>query len=130
MEGEKTQKCIRATTVLRTVVALMHFWREKGLFFHHFFGLKGGLVLFLVVYDEGRAGGGLLGADGQLNLLGKLAVLLEEILGLLAALAQAGLIVREERAALGNDLEGGAGVDQVAHLLDAFVVHDIELGLA
>src|SRR5258708_22981467 len=98
MEGEKTQKCIRATTVLRTVVALMHFWREKGLFFHHFFGLKGGLVLFLVVYDEGRAGRGLLGADGQLNLPGKLALLLAEILSLLAPLAQPALLVRAERA--------------------------------
>ena len=41
-------------------------------------------------------------------------MLFEEILGLLAALAQARVVVGEERAALGDDLERGADVDQVA----------------
>src|SRR5260221_625825 len=47
-----------------------------------------------------------------------------------AALAQARVVIGEERAALGDDFQGGADVDQVADLGDALVVHDVELGLA
>src|SRR3990172_4605519 len=56
-------------------------------------------------HHERRAGGSLLGADGQFDLLVDLAMLLEEVLGLLASLAEARVVVREERAALRDELQ-------------------------
>src|SRR3972149_3146848 len=75
---------------------------------------------------------GLLGvyADLLLDLPGESRIGLQQFFGLLAALAQFRLAVGEERTALGDDLQLGADVENVAGLADALIIHDVEFGFA
>src|SRR4029077_16558595 len=59
-----------------------------------------------------------------------LGMLLEELLHVLAALAEALATVGEPRAALLNHLVLDREIEQVAFARDAFAVHHVELGLA
>ena len=52
----------------------------------------------------------------------------QELLGLLAALAEPRLAVVEPGAGLGDDVRGDADVQEAALLGDALAVHDVELG--
>src|SRR3954467_13559520 len=68
--------------------------------------------------------------DLALDLLGDLDVLVEERLGVVAALAEALVAVGEERAGLRDDVVLDAEVDQAAGGRDALAELDVELGLA
>src|SRR6185436_9729453 len=68
-------------------------------------------------------------ADLSFDLGGEVGVLLDEQLGVLAALAEAEVAVREPGARLLDDLVLQADVDQLAHLGDALAVTDVELRL-
>ena len=57
-------------------------------------------------------------------------VVLEELAGVFAALADALAFIAEPGAALFDDVVGDAEIDQVAFLRDAFAVKDVELGFA
>ena len=52
----------------------------------------------------------------------------QKFLGIFTALAQLGLAVGVESAGLLDDALLGADLQQVAHLADAQVEHDVELG--
>src|SRR4029453_10553060 len=69
-------------------------------------------------------------ADLLFDRLEGVAVVLEELLGVLAALAEALAAVREPRAALLDDPLVDGEIEQVAFLRDPLAVHDVELGLA
>ena len=56
-------------------------------------------------------------------------VLLEELLGVLAALAEALAVVGEPGAGLLDDAGLDAEIDELADLGDALAVHDVELDL-
>ena len=75
----------------------------------------------------GRQAG--LGADLDLDGVGDVRVLREEHLGVGPALAEALVVVAEERAALGDDVVEDAEVEQRAFARDALAVGDVELGL-
>src|SRR5262249_8217778 len=65
-------------------------------------------------------------ADGLFDLGGNGRILLEEGLGVLAALADALAVVGEPGAGLLDDTGGGTEIDQFAGLGDALAVHDVE----
>src|SRR3990172_1588821 len=66
--------------------------------------------------------------DSPLDLRGDGRVAAQELLGGLAALAEARLIESEPGACLGHDVGRHAHVEQAALLRDALAVHDVELG--
>ncbi len=68
-------------------------------------------------------------ADPLLDRLGHLRVVAQELLGVLASLADPGAVVGEPGAGLLDDVGLDAEVDQLAHLADALAVHDVELDL-
>src|SRR5262245_26364736 len=72
--------------------------------------------------------GGHLGPDLVLDLLRDLAVGLQEVARVLAALAKASVAVVEPGAGLRQHTGGDADVEQAALAADALVVHDVELG--
>src|SRR5712692_3711634 len=69
-------------------------------------------------------------ADAVVDRLVDFGVLLQELLGVLPALAEPLASVREPRAALFDDALLDAQIQQVACSGDAFAVHHVELGLA
>src|SRR3974390_123459 len=69
-------------------------------------------------------------ADFGLQLLADVRVVLEELLGVFAALADAVALVAEPRTRLLHQVQVDRQVDEVAFMRDAFAVHDVELGLA
>ena len=69
------------------------------------------------------------GADLALDVVGQLRVVPQELLGVVAALAQADIAVVEPCTALLDDAQLDAQIDQFAHLGNALAKHDVELGL-
>src|SRR3974390_282213 len=69
-------------------------------------------------------------ADFGLQLLADIRVVLEELLGVFAALANAVALVAEPRTRLLHQVHVHRQVDEVAFMRDAFPVYDVELGLA
>ena len=73
-------------------------------------------------------------ADGfahfSFELGGDVFVLFQELLGILAALADALATIAEPGAGFLNDVVQNAQIEHVAGAGDAFAVHDVELGLA
>src|SRR5688572_27495563 len=69
-----------------------------------------------------------LAADAILDRPGDVGVFLEELLRVLAALAEALPPVREPGARLLNDPFVDRQIDEIACARDAFTVHDVELG--
>ena len=76
------------------------------------------------------AGDGEVGEDLRLDLLRHVGVLAQELLGVLAALADALAVEGEPGAALLDRAALGAEVDEVALAADALAVEDVELDLA
>ena len=68
--------------------------------------------------------------DLGLDLAGDLGVLGQELLGVVAALAETRLAVGEEGARLADDVVLDAEVQQLAFARDPLAVLDLELGLA
>src|SRR5579884_1130865 len=68
-------------------------------------------------------------ADAALDLLHHVGVGLEELLGVLAALAESLLIEVVPSAALAHDAEIGGDVEHASRFRDALVIHDVELSL-
>ena len=64
------------------------------------------------------------------ELRANISVLLQELLGVLAALADAFAVVAEPRAGLLHQIHVDRQVQQVAFARDAFAVQNVELGLA
>ena len=81
----------------------------------------------------GRAAGGVqlisVGADLSLNVIGDLGVILQKLLGVVAALTQTDIAVVEPCTALLHDAQLDTHIDELAHFGDALTEHDIELGL-
>src|SRR5262245_54615039 len=71
-----------------------------------------------------------LAADAVFDGAADIRVLLEELLRVLAALAQTLAAVREPRARLLDDPLVDREIDEIAGARDAFTVHHVELGLA
>src|SRR5216683_7431878 len=69
-------------------------------------------------------------ADAILDRLADVRVVLEELLGILAALTEPLAAVGEPRAALLDDPLVHGEVDEIAGARDALAVHDVELRLA
>src|ERR1700680_1447605 len=69
-------------------------------------------------------------ANAILNRPADLRVVLEELLGVLAALTEPLAAEGEPRAALLNDTLVHGEVDEIASARDALAVHDVELRLA
>src|ERR1700694_1880596 len=67
--------------------------------------------------------------DRRFDFLGDLRVLLEEELGVLAALAEALAVVGEPGAGLLDDAGLDAEIDELAGLGNALAIHDVELDL-
>src|SRR6185437_5752024 len=65
-------------------------------------------------------------ADGALDRIADRRVLLEEVLGVLAALADALAVIGEPRARFLDDAGIDAEIDELAALGDALAVHDVE----
>src|SRR5262249_31105619 len=80
----------------------------------------------LVVHHNANNETGVL-ADGLLDDTGDIGVVAQELLGVLAALADALAAVREPRPRLLHHTGGGAEVDELADLRDPFAIHDVEL---
>src|SRR5438477_12841222 len=95
-------------------------------------GLRLGGVFVLVAF---RSCGDLLGdeagvlADGGLDAVRDVRILLEEDLGVLAALADALAVVGEPRAGLFDHAALDAEIEDLAGLGNALAVHDVELDL-
>src|SRR5688500_20137583 len=103
-------------------------WRAS--FSYHAFRLRrrGRLTAF----DHGQLGAADAEetADLAFDLGEEVGVFLDEVLGVLAALAEAHVAVGEPGAGLLDDLVLDADVDQLAGLGDALAVADVELRLA
>src|SRR3974390_2665254 len=69
-------------------------------------------------------------ADFGLQLLADIRVVLEELLGVFAALSDAVALVAEPRTRLLHQVHVDRQVEEVAFMRDAFAVHNVELGLA
>src|SRR5262245_12548137 len=80
--------------------------------------------------DLGFAGHPELPADPVLDRLVDVGVLLQELLGVFAALTQAFTAVGEPGAGLFDDPLVNGEIEEVPCARDAFAVHDVELGLA
>jgi len=68
--------------------------------------------------------------DCGFDLSGERGMFLEINLSVLPPLSEALIVMREERPPLGDDLQLDAQVHDVAHLGDAFIIHDVEFSLA
>src|SRR5690606_24866678 len=94
-----------------------------------------GLSVEALVAAAGRAGAGRDAACAEclahlrLDLEGQVGALAEELLRVLAALAEPHIAVREPRARLVDDVVLDAEIDQQAGVADALVVHHVELRL-
>ena len=70
------------------------------------------------------------GADGGLDRVGGVLVGFEILLGVLAALADAGSVIGEPGAGFLHDAGLDAEIEQLARFGNAVAVHDVELDLA
>src|SRR5205085_660011 len=89
--------------------------------------LFGGLIGRNIADTLGEEPG--IGADRRFDRLGDIGILLEEILGVLASLADPLAVIGVPRARFFDDASGDAKIDELARFRDTLAIHDIELDL-